>query len=65
MEQPDDVIWLLEGQRAEQHGVDNGENRGVGADAKGKDTNDREREGRRAGQYPQGVAEVSQKCAHE
>ena len=64
MEQPHEPIRLLERQRPQQHGVDDAEDGGVGADAEREHGDDRERERRGAEQDPEGVAEIGKERAH-
>jgi hypothetical protein len=65
VEDPHEPVRLVERQRAQQHGIDDAEDRRVRADAEGKDGDDRERERRRAQQNPEAIAEVGDERAHE
>ena len=52
------MLRILNGQIAKEHGVDQGENRGVGANAEGENEDGDGSEARRFAQHPQGVAQV-------
>ena len=57
-------LGVGERQRLEQHGVDDGEDRGIGADAERERGDGDRRKCRRAAQQPQRVADVLEEIAH-
>ncbi len=64
VEQPHEAIRLRVRQRAQQHGVDDAEDRGVDADAEREDDDDCDGERRRVRQRSEGVAHVGQNHRH-
>src|SRR5262249_3923049 len=61
LDQQDELRWIAEGQRPQQHRVHDGEDRGVGADAEREREDGDGREARPREQRPHGIANV----AHE
>jgi hypothetical protein len=64
MEQTDEPIRFLEGQRPEQHGIHDAEERGVRADAEGQHANHRQGKCGGAEQNPERVSKVGYERAH-
>ena len=58
VKQPHEPARFVERQRTQQHGVDDAENGGVGADADREDGHDRDQKRRRANEHPERVAKV-------
>ena len=54
----DEAVGLVEGERAEHGGVDDGEDGGVGADAEGEDEDGADGEGGVVAEGAEGLAEV-------
>ena len=55
---------ILDRQQPQQHLIHQGEDGGVGADTQRQCQDDDDREGGRAGQRPDGVAEILDQCSH-
>src|SRR5204862_3309262 len=60
-----EAIGFVEGQRPQQHGVDDAEDGGVGADAEREDGDDGQRERRRPEQRSEAIAKVGEEGLHD
>jgi hypothetical protein len=64
MEDADELLGMRIGQRPQEHRVDHGEDRRVGADAQGQRHHGGQSESGRPGEPADGVAQVLQECLH-